>query len=181
MKPLRENHTHLVVVRLRPYLQEYLTCKFENDVTGSMKNIVGASLRPFLKYIPENKGPFDYKRVPGYNPKYFFEIPIPHYQFVNKRHFTLYLPPNHYHFFEQIIYFHFWEVFYGYVDDKIRYNSQIKLAILQFCLDYNLTFNEITYEMLKKSYYRKRGKNNSTSCGTKLSLTCPLAKMNCHD
>jgi hypothetical protein len=173
MKQLSDKCEHLVVVRLKPYLQEYLTCKFKKDFTGSMKNFVGASLRPLLAYVPENKTPVDYKKLPGYDPKYFIEIPLPHYKFICKKRHNIYLPPNHFHHFENIIYLLFWEVFFAYVDDKIRYNSQAKLAIYQFCIDYDITFNKMTYETLKKSYYRKRLKINPDLCAVKRSLTCP--------
>jgi hypothetical protein len=44
------------------------------------------------------------------------------------------------------------------VNDKLRYEKQIKKCILSFCIFYNITFNKITYEMLKKSYYRYKKK-----------------------
>ena len=165
--------TYTVTVRLRPYLQEYLLCKMGNKVDGSLKSFIGTIVRPFITYLPLGGDPYFYKKLDGYKQEEYFEIELPFYDGINHRRGTVYMPESNFKDFERIISVHFWDLFYNYVDDKIRYNKRIKRVIIQFCTDYHITYNYVTYEMLKKSYYRRKKKNKSNIFGVFSSLSCP--------
>lgn len=180
------NTRQTVTVKLKPYLQEYLICKLQEPLTASKRNIIGAMIQPFLEVRPRNIAP-EFHSGPEY---ITFELPVSGSP--NTRNGTVYVTEENQRNFERILDAHFKDLFFSYADDKLRYsilepgsrtvrNPEIKNVILQFCADFNLSFNNITYEMLKKSYYRRRLLLEQESplkkvkkFGTKLSLTCPL-------
>lgn len=168
----------LLTIKLKPYLQEYLICKLGDPVNASTRNIVGALLRPLLQYRPKD---IDHEFIDG--PDYM-QINIVQYNFIDIRQGTVWMHPDNQVIFEKQLDAHFKDLFMSYMNDKVRYslldrkgkvirNSQIKNIILQFCSDYNLTFNSITYEMLKKYYYRK-SQEFEKKLPHKMSLRCPL-------
>lgn len=153
-----------LTIKLEKYLQEYLLCRLRGSEI-STTNIIGALISPFIELIPAD---FEYKKYSG--PEYItFELPA----MINKMPTTdraVYMSAENQRTFERILKCHFKDIFFSYVDDKIRYQPKIKKCILQFCADYKITYQHVNYEMLKKDYYRKRGKK---SC-IKMSLNCPL-------
>ena len=156
-----------ITIKLKPWLQEYLMCKL-NDPTlnASNKNIIGALLTPFLEYTPKGLYPKNNKG------KDYITFKLPNWLGKkDNRNGTVYISDENQKNFERILMVHFKDCFFSYIDDKIRYTKQIKICILQFCADHNISFNNITYEMLKKSYYRRKKSQKSTM---KLSLSCPL-------
>jgi hypothetical protein len=167
------NLTYTVTVKLKPYLQEYLACKSNDNVNGSLKTFLGAIVRPFIDYLPPEGDPYFYKKLEGYKKEDFLEITVPVYKGMDTRNGTAYMPESNFRDFERIINVHFWDLFYNYVDDKIRYNKRIKRIIIQFCTDYHITYNRLTYDMLKKAYYRKSIKKKSGILATISSLSCP--------
>lgn len=181
------NTKQTITVKLKPYLQEYLQCKLSEPLTASKRNIIGIMIQPFLEARPRNETP-QFPVGPDY---ITFELPISGNP--NTRNGTLYVSEINQRNFEKILDAHFKDLFFSFADDKIRYtileagsnsarNPEIKSVILQFCADFNISFNNITYEMLKKSYYRRRmllEENDNTlnkvkKFSTKLSLSCPL-------
>lgn len=169
--------TPTVTIKLKPYLQEYLKCKLGEPVTGN-RTFVGVMLRPFISYLPANENP---PLMKGEN---FITIEIPWYDDKNVSNNTIYVSPENQEAFERILSTHFNDVFFSYMDDKVRYMRQrhtakgaIKKCILQFCSDYNISYNHMNYEMFKKKYYRRGTapkKDNLSFFSGKLSLTCPL-------
>lgn len=149
-----------ITIKLKPYLQEYLKCRFNNPLTVSNKNIIGAIINPFLEIRPIHHAP-EFHSSPEY-----ITFEILNRRDLDTRNGTIYVSPESQVVISNIIHAHFKDIFFSYVDDKIRYesvigghtvrNKQIKTVILQFCIDYNISFNTITYEMLKKAYYRHR-------------------------
>lgn len=167
-----------LTIKLKPYLQEYLQCKLGEPVNASTRNIVGALMRPLLQYRPKD---VDHEFIDG--PEYM-HIDIVGYDFINIRQGTVWMHPDNQAIFEKQLDAHFKDLFFAYMNDKVRYslldrkgkvirNGQIKNIILQFCSDYNITFNSITYEMLKKYYYRK-SQEFDKKFRQKMSLRCPL-------
>ena len=166
-----------ITIKLKPWLQEYLRCKLKDPESASRKNIVGALLTPFLEYTPKD---YVYHKKSG--PEYMtFELPTLMGD-KNTRSGNLYISEDNMKNFERVLDMVFKDHFYSYVDDKIRYiettsgkSGTIKTCIEQFCMDLNISYNHINYEMLKKSYYRKRESEKKTNKHIiKLSLTCPL-------
>jgi len=103
----------------------------------------------------------------------YMEIELSTWDDIETRRGTVYISPENNEHFERILDKHFKDMFFSYVDDKIRYTRQVKRVIMQFCSDYNFTFNDINYEMLKKSYYRKCVEKKTKKVANKVSLTCP--------
>ena len=165
--------TYSVYVKLRPYLQEYLICKSNNNLKASQTEFVGTIIRPFITLLPEGGDPFFFTKLKDYHKDDYVEITLPNYRSKDIRNNTVYFPESNYKDFERIISVHFWDLFYNYVNDKIRYNKRIKRVIIQFCTDYNITYNRLTYEMLKKAYYRRKIKKSMESLTNFSSLSCP--------
>lgn len=170
--------SYRLTIKLEPYLQEYLTCKLNDPVFASGRNIIGAIIRPFLELVPKNKTP---ERTLGTNS---FTFEIPHQDWIDNRAGTVWISPYNQKNVERILKAHFKDALFSYVDDKRRYRimdnngkvlrrSCIKDILLQFCSDNNITFNKVNYETLKKIYYRKTVEN-SALFSKKLSLSCPL-------
>ena len=176
-----------ITIKLKPYLQEYLRCKLQEPLTASKRNIIGIMIQPFLEIRPRSVHP----QFATGNDSITFDLPVSGNP--NTRHGTVYISEENQKHFEKILDAHFKDLFFSFADDKIRYtileagsnsakNPEIKSVILQFCADFNISFNNITYEMLKKSYYRRRvlleGNDNTLNkvkkFSTKLSLSCPL-------
>jgi len=170
-----------ITIKLKPYLQEYLQCKINEPLTNSSKNIIGVILTPFIERIPADYIP-KIEKGPD-----FIEIDLVNFDRLDIRG-NCYVSEDNQRNFSRILDAHFKDVFYSYVDDKIRYEIvidkkirkiEIKKIILQFCADYHITFNNITYEMLKKSYYRHKIEQEENQKKNKLfyrktSLCCPL-------
>lgn len=154
-----------LTIKLKPYLQEYLRCKLK-DPEISNRNIIGALLNPFIEYIPK-----DVVIKPQTGEEYI-TFPIRWGSSSKKNNQRgVYVSEQNQKDFERILSLHFKDIFFSYIDDKIRYNKEIKKCILQFCMDYKISFNNITYDMLKKSYYRQKKSEKSVG---KFSLSCPL-------
>ena len=153
-----------ITVRLKPYLREFLICKLQEDANCiSRINIIGAILEPLVAYLPKNEP------LPKPHPDDFtFEIPTV-FNLLNTKHHTVYVPEYNQKIFARILRMYFYEIFFNYMDDKVRYKDEIKDCIFLFCSDYNITFNQIKFDTLSKSYYRYRQKKKRYN----LSLTCP--------
>ena len=160
-----------LTVKLKPYLQEFLICKLADEASeASKRNLIGAMLDPLVQYAPR-----DYVFEKKEGPEFItFELP---YDIGGKdpRGSAIVISEENQNKFERLLSMYFKDIFFRYVDDKIRYKREIKKCILMFCGDYNISFNEITYEMLKKAYYRfKKTQSTRKILSGKLSLCCPL-------
>lgn len=159
-----------ITIRLKPWLQEFLVCSLHDPGVASKKNVIGAMLTPFLEYAP-----CDYRPINGKGEEYIsFELPD-HIAGKNPKNSSLIVSDENQKNFERMLDLYFKDLFYNYIDDKIRYNREIKKCIYQFCADYCITFNSVSYEMLKKSYYRRTKREKKTKIiSAKMSLSCPL-------
>jgi hypothetical protein len=164
-----------ITIKLKPHLQEYLRCKMADDAT--LRNFVGVLMRPFLEIRPNGIAP-DFSDTPD---RMTFNLPC--FDDLNTRNGNVWMSEDNQRNFERILEAHFRELFYSYLDDKVRYlrkehtpKGAIKKSILQFCSDNNLSFNRTTYDMLQKSYYRRtRGHTKKPPFfSSKLSSICPL-------
>ena len=160
-----------ITIKLKPHLQEFLVCKLADEAAqASRKNLIGAMLDPLLQYCC---GDYVFEKRTG--PEFItFELP---YGISGKdpRGSAIVISKENEQKFERLLNLYFKDIFFRYVDDKIRYTVEIKKCILMFCSDYNLSFNHITYEMLKKSYYRfKKQSKKPGLLSANLSLCSPL-------
>jgi hypothetical protein len=160
-----------ITIKIKPYLQEFIICALGDEAPkASRRNFIGAILSPLLEYTPQDHVP---RQIKGEDS---FTFPLPREAYGKEtRRGTLYVSKENQLIFERILRIYFKSIFFQFVDDKIRYNRQIKDCILMFCAHYQITFNKINYEMLKKSYYRYRKSLKKRSFFAHfLSLCCPL-------
>ena len=160
-----------ITIKLKPYLQEFIICALRDETPkASRSHFIGAILSPLLEYTPKDHIP---KPVKGED---YVTLPLPREAFgIETRRGTVYMSEENQRIFERTMRIYFKSIFFQFVDDKIRYNRQIKECILMFCAHYQISFNKINYEMLKKSYYRHRKSLKKRSFFAHyLSLCCPL-------
>ena len=141
-----------VTIKLKPYLKEYIQCKF-NGRMDERNNLIISIIKPFLERIPVG-----YRHKKNVNTEELLIIPLPVIdKFWDGK---VYVSDENLENIERIIYAHFKDALFSYLDDKTRYTPEIKKCILQFCSDNNITFNSTNYDTLKKAYYRARKKHN---------------------
>ena len=155
-----------ITIKIKPYLQEFIKSRLNETADSSLKDIIGATLLPFIESMPKGVVP-----VMDHGDE-FMEIDLVH---INSRHGAdirgnLYISAKNQSHLERILTLHFDDLFFQFVDDKRRYDvlldskrfnkGQLKLIILQFCAENNIPFNHLNYEMLKKKYYRKEKKKS---------------------
>jgi hypothetical protein len=140
----------------KPHLREYIRNTQQADT--STKNIVGALLAPFIEPRPAEISP-DFS---GGNERVTIELCGTHASGVPTNYRGIvYVSERNQRNFERALDNVFDAMFYSYVDDKVRYEVEIKKCILQFCNDHGMSFNSDVYEMLKKRYYRERKKREA--------------------
>ena len=150
------------MVKLKPYLQEFLKSELRGNL-ASKRNIIGVILLPLLE-----KRPVD---VPPFIPKgsEYIKFTLPFTKDKNIRG-DLWISPINQEMFERYLEWHFKQLFYHYMNDKVRYTHSFKRNILQFCADHDFTMTFINYEMLKKDFYRERKRKKT---GKSLPLSVP--------
>jgi hypothetical protein len=175
---------YTITVKLKPYLQEFLKSKLNNaEIMANKRNLVGVILRPFLETRQKDIKPSRHINHDGSQEEGYITFKLPKYDDLNIRNGTVCISEENQKHFQDILEAYFKDFFFSYMDDKVRYGELsdkkrgiVKKIIIQFCSDLNLPFNEINYEMLKKSYYRRQQKKHKKSffLSSKLSLSCPL-------
>ena len=170
-----------LTIKLKPHLQEFLRCKLnEEALLATKRNFIGITIRPFLEVGRDPLPPISRQDPLSVT------FQLPNYNDLNVRNGTVFMSEDNQAHFERILDAHFKDLFFSFVDDKIRYlrkettaKGAIKKSILQFCSDYSISFNSITYDMLKKAYYRrsKMTLKPRKLFSSNLSLTCPLLFM----
>ena len=167
----------IVTVKIKPWLKEFLICKFGHPVSAERNSLPGALLGPLLEYTPENFIPQKYNEDESID----LEIPRDLTKYARRSDYgNVYVSDYNQQIFQRGVSELFKEVLFNYMDDKIRYegvqrSSNMKDCIYQFCIDYKITFNAIQYENLKKMYYRHRKKRSNVKIvGRSLSLMSPL-------
>lgn len=139
----------IISIKMKPYLKEFIVCYCGDGiepVIASKKNIVGIYLEPLLERppitLPKTEKGEEYLRVElcGYD--------------VTKVDTNNYISPSNQKLFQDMVHEFFKELFCNYVDERMRLGFSKKQSILQFCKSYNIPFNNINYEMLKKKHDR---------------------------
>ena len=145
---MKDSERPTLTVKLKPYLQEYLRSELRRSHV-SKRNILGVILMPLLEKRPAG--------IPPIMPKGedFITFTLPFTRDINIRG-DVWISPVNQEMLEKYLEWYFKQLFFNYMNDKVRYCGSFKKAILQFCADYEFAMNHINYEMLKKDYYRKR-------------------------
>ena len=143
--------------------------------------MVGILLQQYITYSPT--GSYQ-KETTGPD---WLEIPLVGGPSYNPRRGNAWVSPRHQKELERVIYQLFRSTFFTYMDDRGRYldlmqEGTIKDCILQFCIDFGLSPDNVQYDTLKKAWYRHRkqkqqllqAKKKAEKSGQKLSLFRPL-------
>ena len=162
---------------MRKPLQDYIRfvmsidsgVQMNGDLVATKTSYLGRLIEPFLEYCPANEIPL----LGGKNPEYF-TFGLPQFRSIETRCNTAWISPKNQVNIQNLAYHHFRLHFQLFADDKIRYananlamKGAIKKTITDFCTAVNIKFDEVTFEMLAKAYYRnriKREKNGFSPC-----------------
>lgn len=145
-----------VKIKLKPYLKEYVECRYL-PTFADPKNFLRVVVKPFLERIPKN---YQYKPCSDSN-AITLSVPLLSDTYIGDG--KVYISDKNQAHIERIIYAHFKDALVAYVDDKVRYEVEIKKCLLQFCSDCQITFNDTNYETLKKMYYRSKKSDKNIS------------------
>lgn len=156
-----------ISIKLKPYLQDYIQYLMHLDhdyqdgeyLLATTTSYLGRLVSPFISLRPLDENPFT-----DVDHSSMFTFRIINYRNFNTRHHTAWISPANQKHIEDIVSQHFRLTFRLYADDKIRYLLQdggsmkgaLKNVVLQFCLDLNIDFDKISFELLCKSYWRDR-------------------------
>lgn len=163
---------------MKPFIREFIINGFLNGTSkASSDDALGITIKPWLIKPPSN-----IVRVYNQNDinNFTFELPFYHDKNVSS---NWYVSPNGQAYIESIFDIMMKRNMYSYIDNLVeRHNFQIKDCIIDWCYAFNVTFEYINYEALKKSYYRYRKNNkilveNCPAIVPYLSRTCPIKKL----
>ena len=142
-------------IHLKPSLQEFVVCAFLGGTRKvSTMDTFGKLIKPWLTAPPKNYNPI----IPSGIDVFVFELP--RYEDKNTD-YNFFLSPKAQKYISTILSEIFLIQMYIHLDNILpRTDNEIKKAIYDYCYSYNITFEYINYESLKKSYYRYRQKKN---------------------
>jgi hypothetical protein len=147
-----------VTIRIKPYLKDFLVHVNGMElpdgsavVVASKKNITGYYLIPQLERVPAGWKPLQDE------PARLLVIELPYMAEVNIRTHCHVSDVGMRHF-QSAIETIFLAEFFREVSYSLSHNpnQKIKDAIIEFCDGYEISFDNITYEMLRKRYTRYR-------------------------
>jgi hypothetical protein len=156
---MRNNFRYLrmtTYIHLRPSLQEFVVCAFlHGGRKATAGDIFGLLIKPWLSPPPKGYNPL----TPSGADVFEFELPVYEDKYTGSNFYISPAGQKHIALFLQRI---FLNQMYLHLDAILPRagNGCIKDAIFQYCEIYNIGFEHIQYESLKKSYYRYRCKRD---------------------
>jgi hypothetical protein len=162
-----------ITIRLKPALQDYIryVMKLEGNVhdtpllVATSRSYLGRLVAPFIELRPMEAKPI----LPGVD-RELFTFRIVNYRSLETRRNTAWISERNQINIQNIIEAHFRLHFRVFADDKVRYlreqhtaKGSIKKVVLQFCADMNINYDDVTFDMISKAYYR--GRKKSLKCG----------------
>lgn len=150
-------------ISVKSYIKDFIvyTQGGKHPIRASKRNLLGR-----LVYIFSSKVPEDCHYHPNDISEHRkLEIDIGflgnHNQLRKDPNYYFYIPRDKQRIIEDIFNSYFFELFYSYIDqNRSAFKMQIKESIEKFCFDRDISFDNITYEALKKAYYRYRQKKD---------------------
>ncbi|MDR1984094.1 MAG: hypothetical protein LBQ28_04655 [Prevotellaceae bacterium] len=142
-------------IHLKPALQEFVVCAYLHGTHNvSAGDTFGKLIKPWLTLPPKNHNVI----IPEGKDIFVFELP----NYENKNtEYNFYISPKGEKYISIMLNEIFLTHMYIHLDNILqRMNKEIKEAIYDYCYSYNISFENINYESLKKSYYRYRQKKN---------------------
>ena len=143
-------------IKVHPVVQEFIVSTRGNNVIEVGRQDGLFERIKFLLELP----PLDYKQ-PTEKGNGIINLLIPFFNIGNKQINNLYrnhLNNRHQRMLSNEIKDIFKKIFHNYVLAYSRAGRQQKEGIYDFCLTYNITYNKINFEMLKKSWDRSEEK-----------------------
>ena len=162
-----------LTIRLNRPLQQYIRYIMNLEfatapgelLVAKSNSYLGILVQPFISYRPFTDNPL----LPGDDPD-LFTFGVPLYHGFNVRNHTAWISDKNQKHIQNTVSYHFRLHFRTFADDKVRYlreertaKGSIQSVIVQFCKDVNVNFDDISYDMISKAYYRARKK--SLKCG----------------
>jgi hypothetical protein len=167
----------IITVKIKPWLKEFLECKFGDPIPAERHSLIGFIVSPLLEYTPKDYFP---PAIPA-DESLNIDVPRDLSRSAGRTDLgNVYISDFNQKLLENGVAALFKDELVNYMNDKIRYegkhrSSNLKDCIYQFCIDYNISFNAIQYENLKKMYYRHRKKQEILRKSRRnLSLMKPL-------
>ena len=158
-----------ITIRLNRPLQQYvryvMNLEFmtspDDPLIATSNSYLGRLVKPFITHRP----PWENPLLGGDDPDLFtFALPLFHEMEIRRN--TAWISKRNQVYIQRILFSHFRLAFRMYADDKVRYlngieekRGSIKKVITQFCTDVSVDFNEDSFEMISKAYYRARIKS----------------------
>ena len=158
-----------ITIRLKPALQDYIryVMNLEGNVhdtpllVATSRSYLGRLVAPFIELRPMEAKPM----LPGTD-RELFTFCIVNYRSLETRRNTAWISERNQINIQNIIEAHFRLHFRVFADDKVRYlreqhtpKGSIKKVIIQFCSDMNINYDDVTFDMISKAYYRSRKKS----------------------
>ncbi len=167
-EPMDQNNRPTITIRLKPYLQDFYFNVLNKEYVNA-QTLFGQVIRPFIESRPSS-----IQYTPEHGPE-FITFPLPLYNDFDVKKGVIWISPENQKSIQKILERHFKELFYNFMDDKVRFTKSFKKSILQFCYDYNVPFKHEYYESLKKDYYRRRKSEDKNN----LSRSVPAMRLKC--
>jgi len=167
---MKDNPRPTITIKLKPYLQEYILSQLNSPV-ATKRAMIGRLIRAFIELRPPNVQPLISTDIN------YITFILPYYEDFNLKS-NFWISPHNQRIIEEILMDHFKNMFYDYMDDRVRFYKSFKRVIIQFCVDKSFTFAFINYEMLKKDYYRRR-KIKPQKDKKRLSVFVPEMSLDC--
>jgi len=168
MKPSETRPT--ITIRLKRPLQQYIRyimdlefpTPIDEPLVATTNSYLGILVEPFLAYRPVQENPL----LPDPKNEELFTFGLPLYDKLNTRRNTVWISEKNQRYIQRHVEYHFRLHFRTYADDKVRYAQEmrspkgsIQKTIIQFCNDVHINFDDVSYDMLSKAYYRARKKS----------------------
>jgi len=139
------------MISMPPHLQEFLkSSQKQEEPVASSKNFFGALVEPLLEYRPKE---IEFKCQ---DKQLCIRIQIPQNLGKKNTRGNIFISTKNEKQITKQLQKVFDEIFFNYVQDKIRSTNQIKATIENFIEHYNIPLEHISFDSLKKKYYRQR-------------------------
>ena len=158
-----------LTIKLKPQYQDYIRYLMKIEGYGSSPHemmafrgsYLGKLIAPFLQFMPLN-----YKPLIEDGSREFFTFMLPIYDEFEVRNNTAWISERNQRHIERIVDAHFRIHFMTYAMHQVTWQIEvnnnkkgyIQKTIIKFCADVNMVYDETTYDLISKSFFRTRKK-----------------------
>lgn len=167
-----KTQTMTIFVKIKPHLKDFLIHQYGLEpIPSTKRNLIGLIIDPLMEKTPPNYAPKFISQQEKFN---YIEIELTCQSKLDQKRKAVdsyyYLSrDNEIHFSKAIEKF-FESLFFLHMDTRIsfaeknNFRFQYKTLIEEFIDTYELSYEHISYDTLKKSYFRKRKNNEEKVC-----------------